>query len=161
MAQDTQTNAAVREADYPRSPRVLLGGMAHLARLIDKIRLRHAGKILDYHYLTTGFDKALIEFLQIDAAAFEQRVLAGDTDEALLDWTRVHGRPLRPAEIRLWTRNILSSKPEDDGAKGRYAARLQEIAAKYGVPVESLPTITTWAEGIDLDEGRIPLQPAT
>ncbi|MDN5942595.1 MAG: DUF5069 domain-containing protein [Nitrospira sp.] len=27
---------------YPRSPQALLGGMAHLGRFIDKIRLRHA-----------------------------------------------------------------------------------------------------------------------
>jgi hypothetical protein len=30
---------------YPRSPKVLLGGMAHLGLLIDKLRLRHAGQI--------------------------------------------------------------------------------------------------------------------
>lgn len=28
---------------YPRSPKVLLDGIAHLGRLIDKIRLWHAG----------------------------------------------------------------------------------------------------------------------
>jgi hypothetical protein len=27
---------------YPRSPQALLGGIAHLERFIDKIRLRHA-----------------------------------------------------------------------------------------------------------------------
>ena len=27
---------------YPRSPKALLGGIAHLGRFIDKIRLRHA-----------------------------------------------------------------------------------------------------------------------
>ena len=62
---------------YPRSPKALLGGIAHLGRFIDKIRLRHAGKIQDYNYITVGFDKYLIDFLQIDPKAFEQRVLAG------------------------------------------------------------------------------------
>lgn len=62
---------------YPRSPKVLLGGIAHLARLIDKVKLRQAGQIQDYNYLTVGFDKYLIDFLQIDPKAFEQRVLAG------------------------------------------------------------------------------------
>ena len=32
---------------YPRSAKVLLGGIAHLGRFIDKIRLRHAGQIQD------------------------------------------------------------------------------------------------------------------
>ncbi len=55
-------NEAVNPA-YPRSPTVLLGGLAHLARMIDKVRLRYAGGIQDYHYLTTGFDKALLDLL--------------------------------------------------------------------------------------------------
>ncbi len=42
---------------YPRSPKALLGGIAHLGRLIDKIRLRHAGQIQDYNYITVGFDQ--------------------------------------------------------------------------------------------------------
>jgi len=71
---------------YPRSPKALLGGIAHLGRFIDKIRLRHAGKIQDYNYITVGFDKHLVEFLGIDPKSFEQRVLAGVTDEELLSW---------------------------------------------------------------------------
>ena len=34
---------------YPRSPKALLGGIAHLGRFIDKIRLRKEGKIQDYN----------------------------------------------------------------------------------------------------------------
>ena len=52
---------------FPRSPKVLLGGIAHLGRFIDKIRLRSQGQIQDYNYITVGFDKYLIDFLQIDA----------------------------------------------------------------------------------------------
>ena len=63
--------------DYPRSPEALLGGIAHLGRFIDKIRMRDVGKIQDYNYITVGFDKHLIDFLQIDSKSFEQRVLAG------------------------------------------------------------------------------------
>jgi hypothetical protein len=42
---------------YPRSPKALLGGIAHLGRFIDKIRLRNEGKIQEYNYITVGFDK--------------------------------------------------------------------------------------------------------
>ena len=69
---------------YPRSPKVMLGGMAHLARFIDKIRMRHAGLIQDYNYITVGFDKYLLDFLQIKGEDFEQRVLQGGTDEEIL-----------------------------------------------------------------------------
>ncbi|ALA60115.1 DUF5069 domain-containing protein [Nitrospira moscoviensis] len=140
---------------YPRSPKALLGGIAHLGRFIDKIRLRHAGHIQDYNYITTGFDKYLIEFLGIDAQVFEQRVLAGGTDEELLAWVKANGKPVTDAEIRLFSRNLLKSEPKDDAARQRFRGRLQEIATKRGVPVSALPVVTTWADVIELDEGRL------
>ncbi len=143
------------ERPYPRSPTVLLGGLAHLARMIDKVRLRHAGGIPDYTYLTGGFDKALLDYLQIDAVAFEQRVLAGGTDEEILEWTRAQGRPLREAEVRLWTRGVMKAKPGDPVAAQRFRDLLAGIAAKRGVPIDTLPTVTTWVEGVDLDEDRL------
>jgi hypothetical protein len=140
---------------YPRSPKVLLGGIAHLGRFIDKIRLRNAGEIQDYNYITTGFDKYLIEFLGIDAKAFEQRVLAGGTDEELLAWVHSHGRKPSEQEIAQWSKNLLSSGPKDDAARQRFQGRLQDIATKRGVSVSSLPLVTTWADVIELDEGRM------
>jgi len=140
---------------YPRSPKTLLGGIAHLGRFIDKIRLRHAGQIQDYNYITVGFDKHLVDFLQIDPKAFEQRVLAGGMDEDLLAWVRANGKVVAEAEIRLFTRNLLGAKPEDDGARQRFQGRLQGIASKRGVPVATLPPVHTWADVIELDEERL------
>jgi len=140
---------------YPRSPKALLGGIAHLRRFIDKIRLRNAGKIQDYNYITTGFDKHLTEFFGIDAKAFEQRVLAGGTDEELLTWVRARGRKVSDEEIAQWSKNLLSSGPKDDAAQQRFQGRLRDIALKRGVPVESLPTVKTWADVIELDEARM------
>jgi uncharacterized protein DUF5069 len=140
---------------YPRSPKALLGGIAHLGRFIDKIRLRHAGKIQDYNYITVGFDKHLIEFLQIDPKAFEQRVLAGGTDEDLLAWVVANGKNVTKAEARLFTRNLLGSKPDNDGARQRFQGRLQDIATKRGVSVSALPSAQTWADVIEIDEERL------
>jgi hypothetical protein len=142
-------------SQYPRSPKVLLGGIAHLARFIDKIRLRNAGQIQDYNYITTGFDKHLVEFLGIDAKAFEQRVLAGGTDEELLAWARANGKQISEAEVRFFTRGLLKSEPRDDAARQRFQGRLQDIAAKRGVPLSSLPPVSTWADVIELDEDRL------
>jgi hypothetical protein len=140
---------------YPRSPKVLLGGIAHLARFIDKIRLRHAGLIQDYNYITVGFDKYLIDFLQIDPEAFVQKVLSGETDEELLAWIRHHGRQVTEAEIKAWSEALLARAPGDESARQRFRGRLEEIARKRGVPVESLPRVTTWAEVIEVDEERL------
>ena len=58
------------QQNYPRSPKALLGGIAHLGRFIDKTRLRSADKIQDCNYITVGFDKHLVDFLQIDPKTF-------------------------------------------------------------------------------------------
>jgi hypothetical protein len=143
------------QPQYPRSPKVLLGGIAHLGRFIDKIRLRHAGKIQDYNYITVGFDKYLIDFLQIDPKAFEQQVLAGGSDEQLLAWVTANGCKHSDEEIAQWSQSILTSHPKDDMTRQRYQGRLQEIATKRGVPVASLPPASTWVDAIELDEGRM------
>jgi len=140
---------------YPRSPKSLLGGIAHLGRFIDKIRLRHAGQIQGYNYITVGFDKYLVDFLQIDPKAFEQRVLAGGTDEELLVWVKANSRNPSDREISEWSQGLLSSGPKDDAARQRFQGRLQEVATKRAVAVSSLPPVSTWADMIELDEGRL------
>ena len=140
---------------YPRSPKALLGGIAHLGRFIDKIRLRNAGQIQEYNYITVGFDKYLIDFLQIDPKAFEQRVLAGGTDDELLVWVKANSRKPSDQEIAQWSQGLLSSGPKDDAARQRFQGRVQDIATKRGVPLGSLPSVSTWAGVIDLDERRL------
>ena len=140
---------------YPRSSKALLGGIAHLGRFIDKIRLRHEGKIQEYNYITVGFDKFLIEFLQIDPKTFEQRVLAGGADEELLAWVKANSRKQSEQEIAQWSQDLLSSGPKDDAARQRFQGRLQDIATKRGVSVSSLPPVQTWADVIEVDEERL------
>ena len=140
---------------YPRSPKALLGGIAHLGRFIDKIRLRHVGQIQEYNYITVGFDKYLVDFLQMDPKAFEQRVLAGGTDEEFLAWVKANSRKPSEQEIVQWSQGLLSSGPKDDAARQRFQGRLEGIATKRGVPVSTLPSISTWADVIELDEERL------
>jgi hypothetical protein len=140
---------------YPRSPKLMLGGLAHLPRLIDKIRLRHRGEIQDYNYLTVGFDKFLLDLLQIKGSELEARVLQGGTDEDVFAWIQARARPLSDEDIREWNGRILRGGPKDDAGRQRFQDRLAGIAAKRGVLVSSLPTITTWSEVIELDEDRL------
>ncbi|WP_447979492.1 DUF309 domain-containing protein [Candidatus Nitrospira bockiana] len=152
---DRKERRQMTEMTYPRSPKLLLGGIAHLARLIDKIRLRHAGRIQDYNYLSTGFDKYLLDLLGIPGTDMERRVLEGGSDEEILAWVKRRGRLLSDEEIRAWNERVLTGKPKDEGARQRFAARLADVAAKRGVAVSDLPAVTTWADVIELDEGRL------
>ncbi|MEY4706077.1 MAG: hypothetical protein RL042_2282 [Nitrospirota bacterium] len=142
-------------AQYPRSPKIRLGNIAHLGRIIDKIRLRQAGQIQDYNYLTVGFDRYLLDFLELDASAFEQRVRDGGTDTEILDWVRAHMKSRTQEEIAQWNERIETSGPMDEAGKARFQQRLEDVAKKRGVPVATLPPITTWADMIELDEDRL------
>ena len=126
-----------------------------MGRFIDKIRLRNVGQIQDYNYIAVGFDKYLADFLGIDAKAFEQRVLAGGTDEELLAWVKTNSRKPSDQEIAQWSQGLLVSGPKDEASRRRFQGRLKDIAIKRGEAVSSLPSDTTWADVIELDEGRL------
>ena len=140
---------------YPRSPKIQIGGLAHLGRLFDKIRMRQQGLLQDYNYLTTGFDKYLLDLLKISGEALEKRVLEGGTDEELAAWVTEHGKALLAEERSQWNHMVLNGGPKNEGAQQRFQARLAEVAAQRGVPVEDLPPAKTWTDIIELDEGRM------
>ncbi len=99
---------------YPRSPKEQVGGLCHLGRLIDKIRMRHSGLIQDYHYLTAGFDKYLLEKLGLEGADLEKRVLQGGTDEEVLEWVKTHGQLLTDEEKAQWNEMVLKGGPNNE-----------------------------------------------
>jgi hypothetical protein len=105
--------------------------------------------------LTVGFDRYLLDFLELEASVFEQRVLLGGTDTELLDWVRVHMRNRSPEELAQWNQRIETSGPMDEAGRARFQQRLKDIAQKRGVSVSTLPHITTWTDIIELDEDRL------
>ena len=140
---------------YPRSPKILVGGLAHLGRLFDKIRMRHAGLLQDYNYLTTGFDKYLLDMLELNGQELERRVLEGGTDEELSAWVTEKGKTLTSQEKTQWNDMVLNGGPKNEGAQQRFQARLAELAAQRGVTIEDLPPASTWVDIIEIDEGRL------
>jgi len=140
---------------YPRSPKEKLGGLCHLGRLVDKIRLRHDGHIQDYNYLTTGFDKYLLDRLGLKGEELERRVLRGGSDEEIAAWVQDNAQPLTEEEKAEWNAMVREGAPKNDVAQGRFDALLAGIAEKRGVSIEQLPKITKWVDAIDLDEDRL------
>lgn len=142
-------------AQYPRSPKEQVGGLCHLGRLIDKVRMRNAGQIQDYNYLTVGFDKYLLDKLEIKGEDFEKRVLQGGTDSEIAEWVRVNGKALTDEEKAEWNNMVLTFGPKAPMAQQAFDKNLAAIAQKRGVTVEQLPSIKTWFELIEHDEGRM------
>ena len=135
-------------------PKEQVGGLCHLGRLIDKVRMRNAGQIQDYNYLTVGFDKYLLDKLEIKGEDFEKRVLQGGTDAEIAEWVRANGKALTDEEKAEWNNMVLTFGPKAPMAQQAFDRNLAAIAQKRGVSVEQLPSIKTWFELIEHDEGR-------
>ena len=102
---------------YPRSPKEEINGLCFLARLIDKVRMRNAGQIQDYNYLTIGFDKYLLDKLEIQGTDLEKRVLAGGTDEEIANWVKAKSKALTDEEKAEWNNMVLTFGPKAEMAQ--------------------------------------------
>lgn len=129
----------------PRSPRVKLGGLVHLPRLLDKARAHAAGKIGDYKW-NCPLDQRLCAFLGLDIEALLAEVKQGRTDSEMLAWVTANGTAKRSAwEIRAWS-DWLSTLSA--GSVDRHQMFADELR-KNGPARED---IVTFFDRLDLDD---------
>jgi rhodanese-related sulfurtransferase len=134
----------------PRSPYEKLGGIYHLARMVDKARLFPAGKLPGYNYLTFGYDKTLLEFLCMEGSVFEQIVAKNPTDEGVLNAMKERLGPAWPSDhaITDFNQKIANRRPD---TPEKIAAFEQRRAA---CP-PSKKKIETYFDLLDLEEDRV------
>jgi hypothetical protein len=129
-----------------------LGGLHHLGRMIDKIRLKLAGQLPEdfqrNYGLSVGLDGSLCGFLGIKFEDVEARVAQGGTDEEIVEWVFAHG--LRPNRTQSLVWNDFSRKM---GWNDRVSNFLAKVKAEAGLSQH--PACTTF-ELIDHSEGREP-----
>jgi gluconokinase len=120
--------------------------------MLDKIRLHAAGKLPEPYlpHLGDGFDGRCLRFLGVSYDDVKKHVLAGETDEAVLDWGLANGRKLTEEDIETWS-GFMMKRGWRDEASERVAFRLKE-AGLEGRDKEA----ATMFDFIDLDEGRTP-----
>ena len=136
----------------PRSPYDMVGGLVYLPRLFDKIRL-HAQGLLPASYhpnLGRSLDGHCLAFLHLSYADVRACVLAGGTDEEVLDWCFVHGR--RPSEGEI---EIFNGFMQKAGWRDPTHERLVGLLQKSGFAPLERPCATRF-DFIELDEGRTP-----
>src|ERR1035437_6206998 len=112
----------------PRSPRVRLGGYAHLPRLLDKARAFAAGKHGEYNY-NCPLDEQFFEFTGISQKAFLAAVKTGKSDTEMLAWVNAHSKRL-PLEIVAWSSWMESLCPGGAEAHGWFQADISKLAPK-------------------------------
>jgi hypothetical protein len=138
-----------------RSPYDQVGGLVHFGRMLDKIRLHHAGKLpadwIAAKAAVNGFDGRCCRLLAVDYRDLEAETLNGGTDEALLEWAFTRGRRPGEEEIEYWNAFMIKL-----GWRDKYRERVDLRLREVGLPVG---TVLTMFDFIDLDEGRPPRWP--
>jgi hypothetical protein len=129
-----------------------LGGLHHLGRMVDKIRLMQAGRLPeDFHRnygLSVGLDGQLCGFLNVKFEDVAARVQAGGTDDELAEWVFAHGLRPNRTQAQVWNEHARKL-----GWNDRVSAFVAKIKAEAGWPDH--PACTTF-ELIELSEGREP-----
>jgi hypothetical protein len=137
---------------FPRSPYDALKGLVYFPRMLDKIRL-HEKSALPKGYaehLGEGFDGRCLNLLGVNYEDVKKRVLAGESDEAVLDWCLANGRKPTEEDIEVWS-GFMMKRGWRDEASDRIVFRLKEAGLE---PRDK--EAATMFDFIDLDEGRTP-----
>jgi hypothetical protein len=104
-----------------RSDYVEVEGLVYFGRMLDKIRLKAAGRLpADYYTGTanrTHFDARCCRFLRVDYEKLRERVLSGGSDEEILAWCFQQG--YRPIEdlIEVWNEFMKKRGWRDAGSE--------------------------------------------
>ena len=129
-----------------------VGGLHHLGRMLDKIRLHQAGKLPEdfrrNYGLSVGFDGQLCGFLNVKFADVEAKVQAGGTDAEIAEWIFATG--LRPNRSQAFIWNEHSRKM---GWNDRVSAYLASVRSEPGW--EHLTAVTSF-DIIEQSEEREP-----
>lgn len=134
-----------------RGPREMLAGCVWLARLADKVRLHHAGRLRDDHVGFLGHPRGvdghfLRHFGLSRSTAFAAIIEAGD-DAGVERWFLGHPNAFQE-EIASW--NLLAPNLGRTGFPG--AKELQFVLLRVLEPEARVPGISTLFEAIELDD---------
>ena len=140
-----------------RSPHSKVGRLVYVGRMLDKIRLHHAGRLPPDYAANLGehrpglLDARCCRFLGVSYSDFVARALQGGSDEDVLAWAQAHGTPRSDDDSEVWN-HYMTRIGWRDSASGR----LQQRIGEYGIQGRG---IETFFDLIEVDEGREP--PAT
>lgn len=126
------------------------GGLFYFPRMCAKIRLHAAGRLPeDYHELLgKGFDGRTSRYLEVSYEDVKAQVLAGKSDEDVLEWCQSTGRRLNEEQI-LFFNCFMSKRGWRDDETEEF---VPDLVKRYGLPQDG--SIVTDFDVIEADEGR-------
>ncbi|MEZ5406293.1 MAG: DUF5069 domain-containing protein [Verrucomicrobiia bacterium] len=131
-----------------RSPREKALGLVHLPRLIDKVRLATKNQLPGYNFISVGFDRLLLDLLEVDSTVFIERVKKTANDYEIYEWLMKKAKPLSDEEKEAFNERLLAVGPSD-------SARLSRFRYLLDSTDPSRHDVESFMELIDLMEGRI------
>ena len=139
--------------DFPRSPLAELGGYPWLARLIDKVRAKHAGTLGEYTPFPCGGDKRFLGTVGVDADGLEALIKGGATDEEVLAWVKAHQSAEALAAVPGYRAQMVAPIPAD---ATEYQGYLREAIAELQQAKPGLDTskVDNFTKLICLEEGH-------
>ncbi|MBC5829080.1 MAG: DUF5069 domain-containing protein [Candidatus Eremiobacteraeota bacterium] len=131
--------------EYPRSVHHKMRGVVQLARTTDKAKATAHGNVGEYHY-NCPMDKAVFEFLGIDHEQYLKLVKNAKSDDEIEQYAKQFIDKKSPYQLEEWNRKWVSTVPV-----GESLAYLTELRKNIAPDRDD---VTTWADVLDLDEGR-------
>ena len=104
-----------------------VGGIVFFGRMLDKVRLHAQGKLPSDYKRGTGTDSRVCRFLRTEYPAVVQRVLAGQSDEEILEWCLEHGRRPNDEEVLMFNTFLMKR-----GWRDNQTAELEEMKRARG-----------------------------
>lgn len=137
-----------------RSPRDTVGGIAVFGRILDKIRLHAKGELPEGYHLglidgKRTFDDRVCRLLNVDFDTLTQRVLAGGTDDEILEWCFQKGTKPSAEQIELFNGFMAKRGWRDSATNGLIEQRAQAGLAHRD-------DLVTFFDLMDAEEGRAP-----
>lgn len=125
-------------------------GLFYFARMCSKIRLHAAGKLPEDHveWLGKGFDGRTCRYLCVRYEEVKALVLAGKSNEEVLDWCFTNGRQLTDEMVLIYNSFMSKRGWRDDETDGF----IPDMIKQYGVPNDG--RVVTDFDLIEMDEGR-------
>ena len=127
-----------------------VGGLFYFARMCSKIRLHAEGK-LPKNYLEMlgqGFDGRTCGYLSVQYGDVRTQVLAGRTDEEVLNWCLINGRRLTDEQTLIYNSFMSKRGWHDDETDGFIPEMIRQYALKDD------GSLLTDFDVIEMDEGR-------
>ena len=132
---------------FPRSPKQEMAGLVHLPRIIDKGRAYKENKLADYIF-PCPLDKIILNFLKVDTEVFAN-MTRDKKDAEINDWAKEQTKSKSQSDFDFINKQILERRPDSEDRLDYFNDLRNKIDP-------SRTDVETWADLIDLEEGRLP-----